>query len=130
MIDLDEIKQGFSDVKSSDSHVKQAHFAERNIPMLIAEIERLRAEATTTLIACERCGRGVRARYMFNGLCTDCAQAYVVLAEKTITGWSVKWFAEHDERVRLEERVKRLEGETRYLRDEVQRWADRAADGA
>ena len=38
--------------------------------------------------------------------------------------WKQRWSAEHDDRIRLEERAKRLEGETRYLRDEVQRWSE------
>jgi len=90
---------------------------------LIAEIERLCAEATTTLVPCERCGRGVRPKWLVHDLCPACATC-------ELTGLRIAWRTEHDERVRLEECVKRLEGETRYLRDEVQRWADRAADGA
>ena len=45
---------------------------------LVAEVERLRAELTTTLVACERCGRGVRPRYSVLGLCQTCAEEELV----------------------------------------------------
>jgi len=56
----------------------------RFIDDLIAEIERLRAEATTTLVACDRCGRGVRARHMVLGMCPECAADEIILLKYII----------------------------------------------
>lgn len=48
-----------------------------NVPTLIAEVRRLRAAQTTTLIACSRCGHGQRVRNMValgdERLCVECA---------------------------------------------------------
>ena len=45
---------------------------------LIAEVERLRTALTTTLVACERCERGVRNRHSVLGLCPTCAEEELV----------------------------------------------------
>lgn len=46
------------------------------------EIKKLREEnqrlgGATTLMACERCGGGVRPRYAIHGMCADCARACI-----------------------------------------------------
>lgn len=49
-----------------------------NVPTLIAEVRRLRAAQTTTLVACSRCGHGQRARHMValgnERMCVECAE--------------------------------------------------------
>ena len=54
----------------SQDQLERAH---QELAEAKAEVERLRAELTTTLVGCARCGQGVPPRYTVAGLCSTCA---------------------------------------------------------
>ena len=123
-IDLEDIKRQY-EASGAFGPVGRSLVA-RYIPELITEIERLRAELTTTLIACERCGRGVPPKYAIAGdndtiLCVECGQRELESIKGIAKVLSEHHRRDHDQRVRLEERVKRLEGEREH-------WIDKAAE--
>ena len=86
-----------------------------DVKALVTEIERLRTEASTTLIACERCGRGVPPKWLVDDLCLACATC-------ELTGLRIAWRTEHDGRIRLEERLKRAEAERDHWHREADKW--------
>jgi len=55
-----------------------------------AERDRLRTESLTTLVACERCGRGVRARNLVRGLCPLCAEDRMTELIEIISGYQAR----------------------------------------
>ncbi len=69
MRDIEEIKQDLS----YDASWWQPADLHSIACDLLAEVERLRAEATTTLVGCACCERGVPPRYAVLGMCPTCA---------------------------------------------------------
>ena len=60
-------------------------------------------EPSTTLVACVRCGRGVRPAYAVRGMCQECVEAYICELEarrcetcKSWGGWDDMGYGECD----------------------------------
>ena len=74
--DLDRIENelaGFRNNAGIPGFTYSAWYDEQ-ITALVAEVRRLRAHTTTTLVACSRCDRGIPPRYAVDGrLCPECA---------------------------------------------------------
>ena len=107
----------------ADMQESYAAHLKAELAAVTAERDRLCTESMTTLVACERCGRGVPPKY---GVSTSSGKTTQTLcaicASQELDRRWVLWRANRAERICLEEgRLKRAEAERDHWRTEAER---------